>query len=371
VTRYTIPAGSNQRVAEVRALTGLRGTAAVYVVLFHFFTPAPEHMPGRMLLLHGYLAVDFFFCLSGFVMAMNYSGLFAQGVTRKNVYIYLTRRIARIYPLYIVTLITAGLLIANGLLAYRVHSPIVSFIANVPMMQNWGPWNTVNTPSWSISTEFFSYLLFPLLIGVFLYRSLRVCAIACFISVAALTGLFFYSLHAADPLKLFDWTTGVPSLIRCVAEFSLGLAAYRSLSTPLGTAIQNSRWVTYSLCGTFVALFLLRRTDIAIVMLIPLFIVALSGRANGLTRFLSSAPMEYVGVLSYSIYLLHYLFNSPLGCLDDLAKHHGYRHSHSVATLLVFPLLFLTSALTYRLIELPGRTFLRALFEKKSIAELT
>jgi peptidoglycan/LPS O-acetylase OafA/YrhL len=369
LTRYTLPTHSDQRVSEIRSLTGLRGAAAVYVVLFHYFTPIPEQMPGKMLFLHGYLAVDFFFCLSGFVMAMNYSGLFAHGPTRTNCYLYFTRRIARIYPLYIVTLLLAGWLAVTGNLEYRTSTPIASFIADIPMVQNWGPWNTVNLPSWSISAEFFSYLLFPFLVSFFLYRSPRTFAIAGSLCVAALTALFVYAIEYNDPLKLFDDTIGIPSLVRCVSEFSLGLVAYRALSTPLGTTVRNSPWMAYILGGALFILFLMRFTDLAIILLIPFFIIALSGRDNLISQFLGSRPMEYLGVLSYSIYLLHYLFNAPLGWFDRFARHHGSRHSHSVATLLVLPLLFAVSTLTYRFIERPGRQFLRGVFEKNKVLE--
>ena len=63
---------THNRISEVRALTGLRGVAALYVVLHHFFSPYSSTNLPQSLLAHGYLAVDLFFTLSGFVMALNF-----------------------------------------------------------------------------------------------------------------------------------------------------------------------------------------------------------------------------------------------------------------------------------------------------------
>ena len=85
-------------VSEIRALTGLRGIASLYVVLFHYFQPLPLVGYLRTLLGHGYLAVDLFFVLSGFVMALNYGSRFAAGAHWPEYRLFLCRRFARVYP---------------------------------------------------------------------------------------------------------------------------------------------------------------------------------------------------------------------------------------------------------------------------------
>ena len=94
---------------EIRALTGVRGMAACLVAIYHF-SPTKDMAPGP---LHnsvgrGYLWVDLFFVLSGFVIALNYGHLFASGFSRTAFATFLTRRVARIYPLYLAVLV-AGL----------------------------------------------------------------------------------------------------------------------------------------------------------------------------------------------------------------------------------------------------------------------
>src|SRR5690242_15715766 len=103
---------------EIRALTGVRGVAASLVAIYHF-SPTKEMAPGllRNVVSRGYLWVDLFFVLSGFVIALNYGQLFASGFSRRAFATFLVRRVARIYPLYLVVVLTGlawGLAAANG-----------------------------------------------------------------------------------------------------------------------------------------------------------------------------------------------------------------------------------------------------------------
>ncbi|NNM59255.1 MAG: acyltransferase [Legionellales bacterium] len=97
---------------EIYSLTGLRGIAATMVMFYHF--NASHLLAGGAfanLLGHGYLMVDLFLVLSGFIIAMTYGSRFDKAVTWREYRIFLVRRIARIYPLYILTTISAGILI--------------------------------------------------------------------------------------------------------------------------------------------------------------------------------------------------------------------------------------------------------------------
>ena len=90
----------------IPALTGIRGLAAWWVVLYHFretYPDDPLHIAGRVMA-HGYLAVDFFFELSGFILALNYLHVFRNLSSRQAVQ-FLGLRLARIYPLHIFMLI--------------------------------------------------------------------------------------------------------------------------------------------------------------------------------------------------------------------------------------------------------------------------
>ena len=111
--------------SEIRSLTGIRGIAALYVVLFHYLSGRPFTSPLSTFLNHGYLAVDLFFALSGFVLALNYSHLFATGLNWPNFLAFLGRRLARIYPLYLVLTLLALIAVAISLLQFPPHASLL------------------------------------------------------------------------------------------------------------------------------------------------------------------------------------------------------------------------------------------------------
>src|SRR5262245_33168713 len=94
----------NMKKLEITALTGLRGIAATMVMFYHF--NLAHLLPGytATMMGHGYLMVDMFLILSGFIIAMTYGAKFEQSISLRNYRIFLIRRIARIYPLYVLTL---------------------------------------------------------------------------------------------------------------------------------------------------------------------------------------------------------------------------------------------------------------------------
>lgn len=107
------------------------------------------------------LFVDMFFILSGFVISYSYPSD-ARGL--KAYARFMIRRIARIYPLHLLTLLVFVLLIGFGLDRSARSTPL-DFLYNLVLLQAWGVTDhlSFNSPSWSISAEFFCYLIFPLL----------------------------------------------------------------------------------------------------------------------------------------------------------------------------------------------------------------
>jgi peptidoglycan/LPS O-acetylase OafA/YrhL len=152
---------------RIPCLDGLRGLAALAVVLFHFniFFLPQARLPfvGR-----AYLAVDLFFMLSGFVMAHVYGRLLASN-WRVHAPLFARARFARLYPLFAVT--TLGMLVVFAL----SHRPLslVSFsggsLALQPfLLQQWAPGLSWDYPSWSISTEAEAYVSFVFCSGLLL-----------------------------------------------------------------------------------------------------------------------------------------------------------------------------------------------------------
>jgi peptidoglycan/LPS O-acetylase OafA/YrhL len=166
------PTNSN-KPGEVVSLTTIRGILAVWVVLYHFWNDVVLLFPGADFLspvIHrGSLAVPAFFMLSGYVLAYNYFTQFFR-LDRRQILRFYALRLARIYPVHFVTLIAV---LAMFLIGRRFGVELSSrgyllsdFLLNVFLMHTWVPnfelnWNY---PSWSISSEWFAYLIFPWLI---------------------------------------------------------------------------------------------------------------------------------------------------------------------------------------------------------------
>src|SRR3954447_21165602 len=185
-------------MGEIKALTSLRGIAAMMVVFQHFSVTAQQHSEVTIpsLVPHGYIAVDLFFVLSGFIMAYTYLADFrAHGVQAFPGFIM--KRVARIVPLNtfaVLFVLAAGAVSMKCLDRNIFHaSTNIPFdaISNLIMVQGLGVGLNLNAPSWSISTEFAAYFAFPLFLWlVFKQRwAFAVGAIAVCFAVLAVIAL--------------------------------------------------------------------------------------------------------------------------------------------------------------------------------------
>src|SRR4051794_22711054 len=214
------------------ALTAMRGFAAWWVVLYHFRDEVPKTLFGNTLysvISHGDLAVDFFFELSGFVIALRYAGQF----TRPDRAIYkefLIARIARVYPLYIAVL---AFFVANPvsvLLFSTIKTPgerydLWYLLLSIPMVQNWGLTTSIgwNIPAWSVSTEWAAYLCFPCYIWItssFGVTSLRRGLVALGFLLGLMIACYITGHNLTDDIPQFG-------LLRCLFEFGLGVSIQR------------------------------------------------------------------------------------------------------------------------------------------------
>ena len=359
---------------EVRALTGLRGVAACYVLIYHYF-PLEFGTAARNgftnFLGHGYLAVDLFFVLSGFVMAMNYRHLFDRGWSTAGYLRFLGRRIARIYPLYLAATAAGFILVAAGSLRYPPTPQLgLALLANVLMVQAWGVASSFDSPAWSISAEWAAYLAFPLLLAP-MFRRASVAAVAATVCAVVLALLSFqraslaHDFNVHEPLNLSGPWLALP-VVRCIAEFALGLLSFRVAGTDVSRRVLSNRWVAPLLCGVIVGIMAVPQSDLAVVLLFPVLVTSLANGTHLPARVLSSPPAELAGRLSFSIYLTHKLFYGVLLWVYTRGHAAGIAHAQFYAAAVCIALTAPTAWCAYRFIEVPGRSRLRRLFEGSS-----
>lgn len=343
---------------QLEALTGLRGIAAWLVVLYHIRLSLAGLVPPGLIdvLAKGYLAVDLFFMLSGFVIWYSYAERLRSGGASA-VRLFWWRRVARIWPLHALILAAFAVLVGLLSLSGRAVSgyPLGELPLHLLLMQNWGLTGTLtwNHPAWSISTELAAYLLFPLL--VLAGRADRWTTGALLAAAAGLAaGLhLIYALNGHD--RLGDAITQL-GLWRCLAGFALGTVLCR-----LWQRWQDRPRAAQGLCGLALLLavmgWALGAPETAIVPAV--FCAGLLALALGrgwLVRLLASGPVRYLGEISYSTYLSHYLlwivckllFVGPSLQLG-LAGLAGY-----LGTVLI------VSAILYRGVERPAQRWLNA-----------
>jgi peptidoglycan/LPS O-acetylase OafA/YrhL len=295
--------------AELRALTSARGLAAWLVVLFHIRESIASLPPAaEAVLAKGYLAVDFFFLLSGFVIWLSWSGRVREGGAGA-LPEFLRRRVARIWPLHLfmlaLALCLALLLRATG--RETPQFPFAELPLHVALVQNWGttPALAWNDPAWSISCELAAYLLFPLLVLAIDWR--RVPTRAILAAIAALLTL----LHAAFVLNgatILGEQIPRFGLIRCTFEFASGTAIgalwLRSREQWRAPAILAA--TTFVLAFAGFAIGLLPET-LAVPAAFAALLLALALTAGKRGNVLEAGALHHLGEISYATYLGHFL----------------------------------------------------------------
>jgi peptidoglycan/LPS O-acetylase OafA/YrhL len=340
---------------ENRALTGLRGAAALLVCVHHLVLHigAPPSL-ARSFALRGYLMVDLFFVLSGFVMGLAYEGWFMGGIDAVSYARFLWRRFARLWPLH--AFLVAALLAAQ---AASGHLWVWwrMMVANFAMIQAWGLSKTLNVPSWSLSAEWGAYVLFPLLSWLALRgRPARAAAAAALamatLVLAAYLGAFQPS-GRRGPLDLYDNYSLLP-FARCLAGFTLGLVARRAMhSAALVRRLAHPGWALGA-AVPLVAGLALGMADWLAYPLLVLLVAALWAGSAGLSRALAQPVPHRLGAWSYALYLVH----MPLIELWEAGGRRGPPFGAGVGLLV---LSLTAAAILHRLIEVPARQALRRL----------
>lgn len=290
------------------ALTGIRGLAAWGVVLYHIRLSLVNLLPGEVIAVlgKGYLAVDLFFVLSGFVIWYNYAArLSATGWD--GVPGFLWRRFARVWPLHAAILGLFGVFALALALKGKSTAgyPLGELPAHVLLIQNWGltPDLSWNHPAWSISTEFAAYLAFPLIVAVLARRRL---SLGTLLGAAMLLGTALHALFRLTGHDQLGEAIAQMGLWRCLGEFTMGallcLVWERCASRPGASA-----WGWSGLLAILAGAWIFAPAESAIVpMAFFTGLLALALDQGLPARLLSSRIMVYLGEISYSTYLAHF-----------------------------------------------------------------
>ncbi|MBD9371647.1 acyltransferase [Rhizobium sp. ARZ01] len=274
---------------HIKSLDGLRGLAAAIVLVSHIPLIFPEFGPLPYLDI-GTEAVGIFFALSGFLMAYLYGG---RPVTRESVLDFLVSRFARIYPVYLAAVCLVGLLSAAVQLGYpQPIASVMDFILHVVLLGKSGVF-------WSVPPEIQFYGAFPV-IWLFLSDPRRYQAIGFgLLGVVAVVSLLDFPgpgilLHAKLPYFLFGVVAG--RLHQNLSDRPPS-AAIGVMAVVLLVVFFSYKHVTPTTGEPFWGL----PTAFASAL-----IVALIAREHPVTaRILSSGPLRFLGVTSFSLYLFH------------------------------------------------------------------
>ena len=312
------PAVVRPKKERLPALTGLRAFAAMNIVFFHFSNPK-WFGPFAPIVDNGFTSVSFFLLLSGFVLAYNYSDRAQHG--QLSARSFWVARLSRLYPVYLFALlISVGMLLQEW--HARPHAQFAVGVALTPLLlQGWSPSLSTfwNTPAWTMCTEAFFYLIFPLVI---LWKRPK--------TPGALVGILFglwclgmvlpalyMGLHPDGDLHPGRYTDGfwmralkfsppphVPSFLFGIVLADLDAMIPRA-------ARRRLLFGMLGMAGIYCVLYFGEHFPYPMMhdgLMMPLFALAVLGLAghNLIARFFGFFPFVAVGQASYCLYILHF-----------------------------------------------------------------
>jgi peptidoglycan/LPS O-acetylase OafA/YrhL len=318
------------RKPELPALTGVRFYAALLVFLSHApLIPGMDSLAGQHLVFNaGVVGVSFFFVLSGFILTYNYVDVFRSTLPVAGYKKFLWDRFTKIYPVHLaITLLMIPMQVfsPNFPLDWRAV-PFHLLLAQCFWPRPEPPfYKYLNVPSWSISCEWFFYLLAPLAIYCLFGRLRRIAPVLLLTLYAGLLGWLLHGSSESTQLFYVSWFA--PSR---VAEFLCGvvLAHFYLSSSPRHRAVASTFLQVFG-----AALILLGavyrehaswplRGGLLYVPGSALLIYGLAQKCGVLASHLSHAWLNRLGTASFSFYLIH----APiLRGLRFLGSHFGWQ----------------------------------------------
>lgn len=299
---------------ELSALTSLRGIAALFVLSHHFLFVLLDKLP-RIIpsnLFHkSYLWVDLFFLLSGFVLAYVYQARFESTVEKTSYKRFMWARFARVYPLHVFMLALFVLLESvkwwmvtqdSAHLGTPFTGSYSSFtlLTNLLLLQTFH-WDAYwNQPAWSISAEWLIYFTVPWLIYRFDRARKILMAASVIVVLVVLSGVEGYFGNLG-----FDYA-GWPMLLRCFGESVMGVVAFQCYRHNYWARFAAAKWALVALGFNLFLLALPIPGVVSVAGFLWLVLCAARVPANS-GYLLTWSPLVYLGKISFSIYMFHWL----------------------------------------------------------------
>jgi peptidoglycan/LPS O-acetylase OafA/YrhL len=311
---------------EVRAITGLRIVAAVWVLLFHWkFTPGPEYDGLKALLRpvldSGHLGVDLFYVLSGFVITLTYVDSMGPRPRLRAWWRFWWARICRVWPAYALVVVLFGCWLlwrrsvvgAGGFLAYQDTQPSLgwrSWLEQLLLVQLWHRPDFDGASfvgaTWSVSAEWAAYVVFPVL-ALVLFRLRRLpWWLLALGAVALMVPAALRSYRTGEVYWDYSWVLRIATGFGAGALTCLAVRRLRDSER----ARRWAPWVAWVAVGESVLVVVWaagRPYDrfVVVSMLFPLLVGALALTDAGPSRWLSRPGVVLGGRISYSVYLVH------------------------------------------------------------------
>ncbi len=351
--------------AEIKPLTGIRGIAAIWVLLLHFQDELNACLPWfknlEPVASRGHIGVDIFFVLSGFIMSYVYQDIYRWQLRSKINFVI--KRFARVYPNQLMTLLVLGVLVlaanflgksTSGSYELKEFVTHLFMLQAFPYLHNGLSWNY---PAWSVSAEFFGYLaIFPIAILLMRQAWLSKYSFSC--SIALIIG---YLTFLNNEL-LGTWEM----LAQISFEFLAGALLFRSIQQQAKIADISAKAMPY-LCITGVILLYLPDSIISdslvrsyLILTAPLLIAALYSQSGVIANFLSTKYVCYLGLISYALYMTHAITQNVLKVIfpiEMIEEASLTMRLFIFASYIMVP--FIVAILTYHFWEEPMRKWLQ------------
>ncbi|MEE6135405.1 acyltransferase [Mycobacterium sp. 050128] len=381
---------------EIKALTGLRIVAAVWVVLFHFRPMLSDISPDfrenlAPVLNCGAQGVDLFFILSGFVLTWNYLDRMGRSWSTRETLHFLWLRLARVWPVYLVTMHLAALLVILSLHVGHVPLPeandltAVSYIRQVLLVQLWfEPFfdgTSWDGPAWSISAEWLAYLLFGVLaLVVFRMKLATRARTLMWLAVAASLPPVVMLLASGHFYTPWSW---LPRIVTQFAAGALACAAVRRLRLSVRGRHIAGYLSLLLLAAVVGVLYWFNAHPISGVvendsggvvdaLFVPL-VITLAVGLGSLPRLLSTRVMVYGGQISFCLYMVHELVHTSWGWAVEQFELTPWESDSPWKwnVLGLFAIALALSSLLYHVVEEPARRWMRRMVDVRPAAQPT